>query len=95
MPREASVSSVSAHPYSGTGCFFKKVSSPETWSECSCVTRMPTQSLTARPRDFSAVRVVRQLLPMSISRYLSSLRISAQLPEEPEYRVVKYAIRLS
>ena len=36
--------------------------------------------------------VMRQLLPMSTSRYPRPLRTRPQLPEEPEYRVVKLAI---
>ena len=93
MPLLSRKSSVAAAPYTGSVFFLRKVESPFTWSLCSWVTRMPSQSLTARPSALSAAEVVRTPLPISTMRYRCPQRTTLLLPEEPEYNEMNSAMK--
>ena len=93
MPLLSRKSSVAAAPYTGSVFFLRKVESPFTWSLCSWVTRMPSQSLAARPSALSAAEVVRTPLPISTMRYRCPQRTTLLLPEEPEYNEMNSAMK--
>ena len=71
-------------PATGRGSIFRQVASPFTWSLCSWVTRMPSQSAGSSSTALRAAPVVRTPLPISTMRYRCPQRTTLLLPDEPE-----------
>ena len=67
----------------------QSTSRPLAWSQCSCVSRMPSSSSGVTPACASRVTICRALRPASTSRRHWSVVTSAQLPALPLPRTVR------
>ena len=68
---------------SGQVVFFRRVFSPEIWSEWVWVIRIAVRSAGVNPSSFRAAVIRRQEIPASISRWVSPQESTAAFPEEP------------
>ena len=68
---------------SGQAVFFRRVFSPEIWSEWVWVIRIAVRSAGVSPSSFRAAVIRRQEIPASISRWVSPQESTAAFPEEP------------
>ena len=85
-------SAVSEFANTGKLNFFDKFPKLLIWSECSCVTRIPSKEEGDTFMEFNPSSIFFKLTPASISNFVLSLSTNKQLPLLPLYKLQKFNI---